>query len=173
MKFILFVYFVSMVTCASSQSEANAGKDSAIHFAGTTPCSNIIRPLHKIKQEGDCALNECKCLVVEWKLMLYINSVTQEPTTYKLTGINKFAVPETNMFSSGTKTESEGKWVIVKGTKTHPEAIVYRLNPDKPEISLSFIKLSENLLHVLDREEKLMIGNEFWNYTLSRSKTNE
>ena len=174
MKLILFVYFISFVSCACSQSEAKSGKDSVDQFAGTTPCSNVIRPLHKIKPEDDCALDACKCVVVEWKLILYKNPVTQEPTSFKLTGINKFTVPETNMLSQpGTKTETEGKWSIIKGSKTNPEAIVYRLNPDKPVLSLSFVKLGNNLLHVLDHEGQLMIGNEFWNYTLSRINTSE
>ena len=174
MKLIFFVYFVSMVTCACSQSGTNYGKDSVDHYVGTTPCSNIIRPLHKINREDDCELKACKCLMVEWKLILYRNPVTQEPTTYKLTGINRYSVPETNMYSQpGVKTESEGKWAIIKGTKSNPVAIVYRLNPDKQEISLSFVKLDENLLHILDHEEILMIGNEFWNYTLTRLKTGD
>jgi hypothetical protein len=69
----------------------------------------------------------------------------------------------------GTKAESEGKWLIIHGTKTNPEAIVYRLNPDKPDISLSFLKLSDNLLHIVDQDGRLMIGNEFWSYSLNRA----
>lgn len=171
MRLIFFMCFLSIVTCASSQG---SGKDSAEHFAGTTPCSNIIRPLHKISPEEDCELQKCKCIMVEWKLILFRNPVTKEPTAYKLTSINRYTVPETNMYSQpGTKTESEGKWTIIKGTKTNPSAMVYRLNPDKTEISLSLIKLGDNLLHVLDHEGRLMIGNEFWNYTLTGIKTKE
>ena len=54
------------------------------------------------------------------------------------------------------------------GTKTNPKALVYRLNPDIPELSLDLIVLSGKLLHVLDREGELMIGDEFQSYTLSR-----
>ena len=68
----------------------------------------------------------------------------------------------------GIKSEAEGRWAIVRGTKTNPDAIVYQLNPDKPGMELSFLKLSDNLLHIVDQNEKLMIGNEFFSYTLNR-----
>ena len=107
--------------------------------------------------------------MVEWKLTLYKNPVTQKPTRYKLTGINRFSVRETNMYSQpGTKTDSEGNWTIARGTKANPDAVLYQLNPDKPGIMISLVKLSDHLLHVLDHDGKLMIGNEFWSYTLTR-----
>lgn len=168
MSLILFACLVTITIWPPATDQATI-KDSAAFFAGTTPCSNIIRPLHKIPKESDCQLNECHCIMVEWKLALYKNAVSQEPTTYKLTGINRFSVKETNMYSQpGTKSETVGKWTIIKGTKTNPNAIVYRLNPDTPALSLSFLKLSDNLLHILDSDERLLIGNEFFSYTLNR-----
>jgi hypothetical protein len=140
-----------------------------MHFAGTTPCSNIIRPIHKIATEPDCVLNECKCIVVEWKFTLYKDPKTQQPTTYKLEGINRHSEKETNMYSQpGTKTASEGKWAIVKGIKTNPSAIVYQLNPGNPKISVSLLRMSDDLLHILDGEGRLMIGDEFFSYTLNK-----
>jgi hypothetical protein len=146
-------------------------KDTAVFavFAGTTPCSNVIRPVHKIREEPDCNMVECLCAMVEWKLILYQDPVTRELTYYKLSSTNRFIVKGTNMYSQpGTKTESEGKCTIVRGSKTNPLAILYRLNPDKPAITIDFLRLSDNLLHILDHDGKLMIGNEFWSYTLNR-----
>ena len=68
----------------------------------------------------------------------------------------------------GTKSETEGNWTIVKGTKTNPNSMVYRLGSDKPETSISFLKISDKLIHLLDIKEKLMIGNESFSYTLSQ-----
>jgi hypothetical protein len=108
-------------------------------------------------------------MMVEWKLTLYKHPITNEPTNYKLTSINRFVIKETNMPSEpGTKAESEGRWTIVRGTKKDPDAVVYRLNPGKPEISIDMLKLGHNLLHLLDDEGSLMIGNEFYSYTLNR-----
>ena len=138
-------------------------------FAGTTPCGNVIRPLHKIKPEPDCPLEECQCIMVEWELTLYMDANTKNPTHYKLKGINRHSVKETNMYSEpGVKSEAEGRWAIVQGTKTNPGAILYQLNPDKPGMGLSFLKLSDSLLHIVDENGKLMIGNEFFSYTLNR-----
>jgi hypothetical protein len=139
-------------------------KDSSVIkvFAGSTPCDDIIRPLHKISRQADCAL-------VEWKLVLYHDPTTLGPTTYQLTAVNRFVVKETNMYSQpGAKTETEGKWTIVRGTKTNPNAIVYQLDPGEPHLSISFLKLSDNLLHLLDQEGNLMIGNAAASYTLNR-----
>ena len=107
--------------------------------------------------------------MVEWELTLYMDVNTKKPTRYKLKSFNRYSVKETRMYSEpGTKSEAEGRWAIVRGTKTNPHAIFYQLNPDKPGMDLSFLKLNERLLHVVDQHEKLMIGNEFFSYTLNR-----
>jgi hypothetical protein len=158
-----------MIGCNGISDQSNSYKDSAIVFAGTTPCGNVIRPLHNITPEPDCLLQECKCIMVEWELTLYMDATTKEPARYTLKGINRYSVKETNMYSEpGIKTEAEGKWAIIRGTKTNPDAVLYQLNPDKSKMSLSFLKLNDNLLHILDQNEKLMIGNEFHSYTLNR-----
>src|SRR5688500_4407690 len=53
--------WISILNCSSAR------RDSSVMavFAGTTPCSNIIRPLHNIKPEADCPLEECHCILVE------------------------------------------------------------------------------------------------------------
>lgn len=168
MKLTLLVFVMAIINCSDSTPVTRAVADV---FEGTTPCSNIIRPLHKIAAEPDCALENCHCIMVEWTLALYKDPSTQQPTTYKLTGINRYSVKETNMYSTpGTKTESEGTWRIVRTSKTNPGAIVYRLNPDKPGISLDLVRLSDNLVHILDHDGHLMIGNEFFSYTLNKKR---
>ena len=169
MNFIIFACFITMMGCDSAPARSNSSNDSAIVFAGTTPCGNVIRPIHKINPEPDCQLQECKCMMVEWELTLYTDANTKEPTRYKLKGVNRYTVKETNMYSEpGIKSEAEGRWAIVRGTKINPDAIFYQLNPDKPGMDLSFLKLSDSLLHIVDQNEKLMIGNEFFSYTLNR-----
>jgi hypothetical protein len=169
MNFITFTILLTIFGCKDVSDQSNSSIDPSIVFAGTTPCGNIIRPLHKISPEPDCALEECQCIMVEWELTLYTDASTKNPARYKLKGINRHVVKETNMYSEpGVKTETEGRWEIVPGTKTNPGAIYYQLDPDKPGISLRFLKLSDNLLHIVDQNEKLMIGNEFFSYTLNR-----
>lgn len=169
MNFILFACLITMIGCSNIPDRSNSFKESSVVFAGTTPCGNVIRPLHKINPEPDCELEECKCIMVEWELVLYTDSNTKQPTRYKLKCTNRHIVKETNMYSEpGIKSETEGSWAIVRGTKTNPNAIFYQLNPAQPRISLRFLKLSDSLLHIVDHNEKLMIGNEFFSYTLNR-----
>ena len=169
MSFITLACLLTMIGCNSVPGPPDHSKDSFMVFAGTTPCGNLIRPIHKINPEPDCPLNECKCMMVEWQLTLYVDANIKEPTRYKLNGISRYTVKETNMYSEpGIKSDAEGKWAIVRGTKTNPNAIFYQLNPDKPGMHLKFLKLSDSLLHIVDQNEKLMIGNEFFSYTLSR-----
>ena len=169
MNCIIVAVLITMLSCDTGHDNSTASKDSSVAFAGTTPCSNVIRPIHKINPEPDCPLEECKCMMVEWELTLYIDANTKKPTRYTLRGINRYTVKETNMYSEpGTKSEADGRWAIVRGTKTNPNAILYQLNPDKPGMGLSFLKLSDSLLHIIDQNEKLMIGNEFFSYTLNR-----
>lgn len=159
-------YIVFLVAFAATSRPPTPSQDTVV-FAGTTPCGNIIRPLHQIPTEVDCPLNECKCIMVEWQVTLYRDPVTRAPTTYKLTSINRYGIKETNMYSEpGTKNEREGKWTIA--TATDSGAVVYLLSPDKPDIRVKLVRLNDNLLHVLDHGDKLMIGNEFWSYTLNR-----
>ena len=139
-------------------------KDSSVLgiFAGSTLCGDIIRPLHKISLQADCEL-------VEWKLTLYQDPLTRKPTTYKLTSVSRFIVKPSNMYSQpGIKTETEGKWSIVRGTKANPRAIVYELDPGKPQISIRLLKLGDNLLHLLYQDGALMIGSSQASYTLNR-----
>ena len=169
MSFIIFACLITMIGCNSISDRSNSSKDSSVVFAGTTPCGNVLRPIHKINPEPDCPLEDCKCILVEWELTLYMDANTKEPAGYTLKGINRHIVKETNMYSEpGIKTEAEGKWAIVRGTKTNPDAIFYQLNPGKPGMKLCFLKLSDSLLHIVDQNDKLMIGNEFHSYTLNR-----
>lgn len=165
MKLLQSVFaFTTLSACLAVGDRELSSKISSAQeiFTGTTPCGQMIRPLHKVSQEADCAL-------IQWRLTLYHDPVSFEPTTYLLSSINRFIVKGTNMYSEpGIKNETEGKWTIVQGTKTNPNSIVYRLDPDKPETSVSFLKLSDNLIHLLDNSTRLMIGNESWSYTLSR-----
>ena len=159
-----FFTIMALSTCSAIGDRETTSGDSSLQmvFVGTTPCGQMIRPMHKVSQDADCAL-------VKWTLTLYQDPVTSTPTTYKLSSINRFIVKGTNMYSEpGTKSETEGKWTIVEGTKINPNSIVYRLASDKPETSISLLKLSDKLIHLLDNGNKLMIGNESFSYTLSR-----
>jgi hypothetical protein len=61
-----------------------------------------------------------------------------------------------------------GKWEITTGTKSNPQAAVYRLSG-----GVALAKIDEDLLHLLDSDGGLMTGNGGWSYSLNRLEAAE
>jgi NlpE N-terminal domain len=119
-------------------------------FEGRTPCLDFARQYNL--QVG----NDCHKL--KWKLTLFRDSKTNKPTTYALqTTLNRPNI-------------TEGKWTIIKGIKTNSEAVIYRLDPDKPDESVSFLVGDENVLFFLDKRNQLFTGNGDFSFTLNRRR---
>ena len=123
-------------------------KGDSIRFAGKTPCKELAGTL-KISSTIDC-------FKLKWDLILKQDPEKNYPTTYELrrTGHRESVI--------------KGKWIVLKGTKTNAEAIVYQLDPDKPEESILLLKGDDNLLFFLDRNRNLLVGNSEFSYTLNR-----
>jgi NlpE N-terminal domain len=154
---ILFLIAISTVNLPAPTGPSTPGV-----FVGSSPCAYISRSLLKIPETADCEL-------IKWHLTLYSDPSTLAPTTYELNYF--YGLPEqgTNGLSRvRTKVERKGRWTAVRGTRTDPDAIVYRLDGDKPQESLSFLKLDDYLVHLLDRDGGLMVGSAGWSYTLNR-----
>lgn len=130
-------------------------------FVGTTPCGQLIRPLHQIAAKTDCAL-------VRWELTLQRDAATQKPSTYRITGVSHYTLPDNNYSQPGVKTESGGQWRIVPGTGIHAHTVIYELIPSQQGKSLRFVKLADHLLHLLDANGLYMRGDPFQSYTLNR-----
>ena len=131
-------------------------------FGGITPCSAQARPLPQIPPDADCEQTI-------WSLVLYHDPLTGTPTTYQLNSAYGMSKQNTNeLIGGGTPITMEGEWATITGTKTDPLAMMYQINPDDPGKTVSFLKVDENLLHVLNEEKELLIGNGAWSYTLNR-----
>lgn len=117
-------------------------------FVGRSPCQDVARELSKVVTPD--------CIKVKWDLTLYQDPNTLAPTTYKLRG---------TFFRERVR---EGKWTIVRGTKTSPNAVVYQLDPAKAQGSLLLLKADSNILFFLDREGNFLVGNANFSYTLNR-----
>jgi hypothetical protein len=50
-----------------------------------------------------------------------------------------------------------------------PEAVIYQLAVDDAQQPVSFLKIDENHLFLMDRAMNLLVGNELFSYTLSRT----
>ena len=86
-------------------------------------------------------------------LTLYQDSVTHKPTIYKTRGMGKWT--------------GQGKWHILRGTPTDPQAVIFQLDLD-PGTSLFLLKGDDNVLFILDRNKNFLIGNADHSYTLNR-----
>jgi hypothetical protein len=109
-----------------------------------------------------------------WRLTFSAQSADATSGTFKLAAA--YEVPRRtnpNQGEPGPKVSSEGTWEIVKGMEAKPEATVYRLKAGKPERSVSFVKVSDALLHLLDEDKGLMNGTAGWSYTLNRADVAE
>ncbi|MDB4919020.1 MAG: hypothetical protein JWQ54_1003 [Mucilaginibacter sp.] len=118
-------------------------------FDGRSPCQEMA------KQLNEKTIPECT--KIKWRLVLYQDPKTYEPTTYKLEGFVYRNPPR------------EGKWTVIRGTKNDPMAIVYQLDPDKPDRSIYILKADDNVLFFMDKDKNLMVGNNDFSYTLNRT----
>jgi len=117
-------------------------------FDGRTPCREFANE-YKWNVGNDC-------FKLKWRLTLFRDPKSGKSTTYKIQRTLHRSEP------------IEGTWTVVNGTKSDPKAVVYKLDPDRPDISMSFLVGDENILLFLDKEGRLYGGNADFSYTLNR-----
>ena len=155
----LFFFFVTS-SCSQKKDSENSSVFGS--FVASTPCTEGTKPLPGIPVNADCKL-------MKWNLTLYQDDSNNAPTTYKLHCV--YGLPKqgtTGLIGGGKQLELEGNWTIVKGMWSNPDAEVYQLIDNKTNKTISFLKLNDNLLHLLDSDQHLMIGSAAWSYTLNR-----
>ena len=158
---IVKLSLLSLVAISAATQSVPAGSSTLGVFVGSSPCDAVSRSLLKVPEAA-------KCELIKWHLTLRQDPGTPVPAAYKLT--YTYGLPRqgtTGLVQGGTRVEREGRWSVVRGAARSPRAIVYRLDPDKPSESVSFLKLDQNLIHLLDRDGKLAVGNAGWSYTLN------
>lgn len=167
MKQLKSIFAVSLllftVTNVCSQNSSRENSSVLGIFLASTPCSQGTRPLPGIPVNADCKL-------IKWKLTLYQDEFEKAPTIYKLHCL--YGLPEqgtTRLIGGGKEIELEGQWTIVKGTASKHRAVIYQLHDNKTSQTISFLKLNDDLLHLLDSDLRLMIGSAAWSYTLNRT----
>lgn len=131
-------------------SDLPADTTRQIIFEGRTPCLDFAA------ENGLTVLPDC--FKLKWKLVLNKDTQTLLPTTYNLYRTNS------------RETAIVGKWAILKGIPSNTKAIVYQLDPDKPEKSISLLLGDENVAFFLHKDNQLYTGNENFSYTLNKRK---
>jgi hypothetical protein len=162
----LFFEMTALALCFASSSCSQTTKpqtSSSIVFEASTPCKVDVKTMLEISADD-------KCDFIRWKLALQQDEKTLTPSGYILSYTYGLGKQGTRGFTEGAKTTTlEGRVTINKGIAGNPNATVYKLTADNSTVTLLFLKAGENLLHLLGRDKRLMIGSAAWSYTLSRT----
>lgn len=153
---VCFCVFITGTNTRPNQSVDAPAKKAAIPrtagyssvygvFAGRTPCQEFLREFN-LKERSACVKRKMG-------LTLYQDSVTHEPTFYETRGMDKWS--------------GKGKWHILQGIPTDPQAIVFQLDLD-PNTIMYLLKGDENVLFILDKNKNFLVGNTDHSYTLNR-----
>lgn len=131
-------------------------------YVGTSPCGNILKPYLDVANEPECDFTK-------WTMTLYPQK-PNAPAPVKLVYQYGVSRPNTSGFIDEKRAEFDGHWTIQKGTGTKPDATVYQVTLHKLDKNLLFVRLDDNLIHLLDSQRNLMIGNASHSYTFSKQK---
>lgn len=125
-------------------------KDTSLQviYDGRTPCRDFAA-------ENNFTVSE-SCFKLKWKLILHRDPITLQPSTYALKRTNS------------RENEITGNWIIIKGSASNPNAIIFQLDPDKPNQTISLFAGDENVLFFLHKDNRLFAGNEIFSYTLNK-----
>lgn len=119
-----------------------------IIFDGRTPCLDFAKE-NSLTVTSDC-------FKLKWKLILNKDPQTFQPTTYILRRTNS------------RESDLTGKWTIIKRIQSNRNAVIYQLDPDKPEQSISLLLGDENVVFFLNKNNQLFTGDGDFSYTLNK-----
>jgi hypothetical protein len=117
-------------------------------FEGRTPCL-VFAGENNLTVASDC-------FKLKWKLLLNRDPKTRQPTTYLLQRTNT------------REKDISGKWTIIKGSPSNPNALILLLDPDNPENKISLLVGDDNVLFFLNRDNQLYVGNGDFSFTLNK-----
>ena len=123
-------------------------------FSGTSPCAEFLRTRLQIPA-GE------KCDRIKWDLRL------SDTGKYSLTHDWGFHVDNRTYLKKGT-VKLGGTWRFTKGRTADPDGVVAQLDPDQPN-NLAFALIDPNILHLLDPNKSLAVGDSGASYTLSHT----
>jgi hypothetical protein len=130
------------------------GITAQMFFSGRSPCREVAKDMSRPVDSG--------CFKLKWLLTLNRDPKTLAPTTYHIKG---------SLYRSENPDREfprEGKWKVIRGTKTNPNAVVYQLEAAGKDGPISLLRADPNVLFFVGNDGNLLIGNEDFSYTLNR-----
>jgi hypothetical protein len=143
---------------ASSAASVELDASQMAVYDGRTPCKEFSRYYDFKLGDG--------CFKLKWRLSLSRNPATGEPASYTIKMVEP--IPDPNSPVDHTYREKTGSWKIISGTADNPRLMIYELSPDDDAPPLRLLAGNENILFLLDKENRLLPGNEDFSYTFNR-----
>lgn len=145
----------SVIASASYASAIQNKPATQTLFSGRSPCREVAHELNRSVPSD--------CFKLKWALTLHRDLKTLAPTTYHLRGSLYWK-------DNGPEHPREGKWKIIKGTKTNPNAVVYELEAFGKDGPIFLLEADRNILFFATKDGNLLIGNDDFSYTLNREE---
>jgi hypothetical protein len=117
-------------------------------FEGRTACQDLARVLG-LTVSADC-------FKLKWRLTLARQTGIRARGTYKLEGTGYRATPRTGAFALRTAPNDS--------------RVVIQLDPERPDGYLSLLRADDDVLLMLDRQGRFLVGDIHFSHTLNRVK---
>lgn len=159
MKFHFVITLASCVftfnACLNAQTENKLALD--IVLIASTPADSLIKTAFNINQATLVDF-------IRWDLKLKTGD-----NTFDLNINYGESQPNTSGFKKGGEKQAiKGTFTVSKSEKGELLGDVFELKSPKNQTFISFVKINDNLFHLLTSNKKLMVGNGGWSYTLNR-----
>ena len=125
-------------------------KSLKLVYDGRTPCREMANEHPEMGAASSC-------FKIKWRLILYRDSVTHQPTTCTIRNI-----------VNNEPRDISGKWEMINGTEKNPGAIIYKITVSNLADPILFFAGDDNILFFLDKDMEPMIGNKDFSYTMNR-----
>ncbi|HEX3435162.1 MAG TPA: DUF333 domain-containing protein [Pseudacidobacterium sp.] len=130
-------YFCIAIVCIAVATQAQSKNTERTHLANTA------KSMHALGTwQGTLPCADCSGIITT--LTLYEKSPQDSKAIYRL---------HLKYIDRGSFTDY-GYWTIQHGTADNQDAVIYQLNPDKPENTQYYLRVDNNTLQQLDREKK-------------------
>jgi hypothetical protein len=138
----------SNVALVSFINSADLKGVKEVVYDGRTPCLQFAKDNNLTVPQD--------CIKLKWRLILYRDPVSLLPTTYLIKRIGR------------RENILQGTWSIEKEHSSGLNTFIIRLDPDKPDQSISLLVGDENVLFFLNKKKELYIGNSDFSFTLNK-----
>lgn len=153
---ILFTFVWPLNSCAGAPNSKNP-----ITLAGSTPGDELIKSILKIPTNKEVDF-------IRWNLTL--NDSKSNQNTFTLDIAFGVSQPNTLGFTVEDKRSYEGTFTLSQNKSKIIHGTIYHFKSPSLSTELMMVKLHENIFHLLTPQQRLMVGNGGWSYTLNRKE---